>query len=329
MSSRKEADVELRLLVKDVSFSQSRDSTSGNGSILIKDIPVETISITDFNETAIKPQSFYWKKITPAGNVRKQELSWGITMQLVPVENHSSIEIVGDKIGISELQQGNNAMASFQIKENNSIEIGLGCSIPVKGECDSKIRLNMADMIKLKIKGCSVGRENETPEKRIPETFWMIPSKKLLEFSPKKDRLKIQMRLLPETKGFPIIRGKFPLKDFKFDRDVSKIISLHGTGTSSVATNDTLFVSGKIVQTKYASLSTSNLQVKEIRLNDNKENWIVTMSGKTKSLSIGQTQNNLTEYLPSCLDDVYRNSLWILIFLILAWLFATAMAFLG
>lgn len=310
MSSRKEADVEIRLLFQEVSFSQQ------DKGILLKDIPVETIRITDFNETVLKPQSLYWKKITPAGNIRRQEISWGIGIQLVPVENNSSIEVVGDKIGIAELWQGNEARALFQIKgEDKTIEIGLD------GGRDSGIKLNMTDMVKIRMRGCNIGRVNEPPEKGMPETFWMVPSERSLEFSPKKDRLRIQMKLLPETKGFSIIQGEFPLNDFKFDRDISKIISL--------STNNTLLVNGKIIQAKYASLDTSKLQIKEIRLDDNKKNWVVTMSGKTKSLRIGQTQNNLTEHLPSCLNDIYHNSLWILALLILVCLFAIAMAFLG
>lgn len=331
MSSRKEADIELKLLFQGVSFSQKGGSTSGGGSIsgnggmLLKDIPVETISITDFNETVLKPQSFYWKKITPAGNIKRQEISWGIGIRLLPVGNNSMIEVAGDKIGIAELWQGNKAKASFQIKENKTIEIGLD------GEGDSKIKLNMTDVVKLKIKGCSIGRVDEPPEKGMPETFWMLPSARLLTFSPQKDRLRIQMKLLPETNGFSIIHGKFPLKDFKFDRDISKIISLQSGNipASPSATNRTLLVNGKMIQARYASLATNNLQVKEIRLDDTKENWIVTMSGKTKNLRIGQTQNNLTEHLPSYLDDIYHNSSWILVFLILVCLFAIVMAFLG
>ncbi|MEK7274189.1 MAG: hypothetical protein AAB110_02945 [Candidatus Desantisbacteria bacterium] len=317
MSSRKEADIELRLLSKEISFSQIE------GGILLKNIPVETISITDFKETVFKPQSFFWKKITPAGNIRRQEISWGIGIQLLPAGDNSRIEIVGDKIGIAELRQGNKVKASFQIKDDKSIEISLN------GKNDSKIKLNMTDMVKLKMKGCSVGRVNEPIEKGMPEIFWMVPSARCLEFSPKKDMLRIQMKLLPETRGFPIFKGEFPLSDFKLDRDINKIISLQMAGTSPAATNRTLLVNGKMIETRYALLGNNNLQVKEIRLDDNKENWIVTMSGKTKSLRIGQTQNNLTEHLPSCLDDIYHNSSWILIFLILVCLFAIAMALLG
>jgi hypothetical protein len=320
MSSRKEADIELELLFQGISFSQSGGSTSANCGVLLKDIPVETISITDFNETVLKPQSFFWKKITPAGNIRRQEISWGIGIRLLPVRNNSSIEVVGDKIGIAELWQGDKTTSSFRIKGNKTIEIGLD------GEGDSKIKLSIMDMVKLRIKGCSVGRIDEPAEKGMPETFWMVPSVRSLVFSPKKDRLRIQMRLLPETKGFSIFKGESPLKDFKFDRDINKIIPLQRTG---IAANETLLVNGKMIQTRYASIDTNNLHIKEVRLDDTNENWIVTMSGKTKSLRIGQTQNNLTEHLPSCLDDIYHNSLWILIFLALVCLFAAVMAFLG
>jgi len=325
MSSRKEANIELRLLFHEVSLPQQ------DGNILLKNIPVETIKITDFNETVIKPQSLYWKKITPAGNIKKQEISWGIGMHLVPVEDYSSIEITGDKIDIAELQQGKKTRVSFKLKGNNAIDIGLD------GEGDSRIRLNMMDLVRLKIKGCSLSRENESPEKGMPEIFGMIPSGRLLEFSPKKNKLRIQMRLLPEIKGFSIIQGRFPLKDFKFDREIGKVISIGaktspatGTGTSPATTNNgTLFVNGKKIQTGYASLDTNGLQVKKIQLDDNKGCFMVTMVGKTKSIKIGKTQNNLAECLPSCLDDIYHNSSWILIFLVLAWLFGTAMAFLG
>ncbi|MDI6782216.1 MAG: hypothetical protein QME49_08965 [bacterium] len=319
MSSRKEADVELRLLSQGVSFSQK-------GGILLKDIPIEAISITDFNETVFKPQSFFWKKITPAGNIRRQEISWGIGIQLLPVGNNSRVEVIGDKIGIAELRQGDKAKAYLQIKGDNAIEINLDGE---DGRNNSKIKLTMTDLVKLKIKGCNVGRVNEPIEKGMPEIFWMIPSARHLEFSPKKDRLRIQMKLLPETKGLSIFKGKSPLSDFKFDRDMSKTISFQRAGTSPAATDETLLVNGKMIQTRYASLAANNLQVKEIRLDDNKENWIITMSGKTKSLRIGQTQDNLTEHLPSCLDDIYQHSSWILIFLILVCLFAIVMAFLG
>ncbi|MFH1098010.1 MAG: hypothetical protein V1749_11010 [Candidatus Desantisbacteria bacterium] len=324
MSSRKEATVELRLLFHEINLPQQ------DGNILLKNIPAEIIRITDFKETVIKPQSLYWKKITPAGNIKKQEISWGIGMQLVPVGDDSSIEIAGDKIVIAELQQGNKTRVSFKIKGNNNIDIGLD------GGCDSRIKLNATDLVKLKIKGCSLSRENESPEKGMPESFWMIPSGMPLEFSPKKDSLRIQMRLLPETKGFPIIQGRFPLKDFRFDREINGIIRIGASptptkaGTSTTAMEEgTLFVNGKKIQTGYAWLDTNKLQVKEIRLDDNKECFIVTMVGKTKSIKIGKTQNNLAECLPSCLDDVYQNSSWMLIFIVLAWLFGTAMAFLG
>ncbi len=324
MSSRKEADVELRLLFQGVSFSQK------DGGVLLKDIPVEAISITDFKETVLKPQSFFWKRITPKGNIKRQEISWGIGIRLLPVENNSGIEAIGDKINIAELQQGNKTKASFQIKENNAIEINLDEENGVNGEKNSKIKLDIADIVKLKMKGCSVGRVNEPIEKEVPEIFWMVPSARSLEFFPKKDRLKIHMKLLPETKGFSIIQGEFPITDFKFDREINnKVISFQRIGANPAAIGETLLVNGKIIQTEYASLATNNLQVKEIRLDDKKENWIVTMSGKTKSLRIGQTQHNLTECLPSCLDGIYHHSSWILIFLILVCLFAIVMAFLG